>query len=192
MKRRLSAIVLLIVLIVAGLVGYSYSQFRVYIQRVDSVSPSLKTDLGSIAEGITNLVTGNFTDSVTSVLDGISIATVVKVHNGGIIPVYLPGMKHVIFMGEGHEAAETTETNPATWLGPGETKLVNIDAFIPIEEIPEMALAAIVNGGVIDFTVESTVDLPGFTIARRADGTSDVLEPLRERIDTLEECLGLD
>ena len=55
-----------------------------------------------------------------------------------------------------------------------------------------MALAAIVNGGVIDFTIESTVDFPGFTIARRADGQSDVFKPLRGSVGTLKERLGSD
>ena len=64
--------------------------------------------------------------------------------------------------------------------------------LIPIEEIPKMALATIVNGGVIDFTGESTVDFPVFTIARRADGKSDVLKPLRESLDSWKEHLKLE
>ena len=179
--------ILFLLLPLIGLVVYSYAQVEARVQGVEHIRPEFNSDLGAIIEAASSLLSDNYARAITAVLDGVNISAAVEIRNRGIVPVYLPRTKYIIFLDDRSDSAvDRATTNPGTWLMPKESRLVVVSALIPTEEIPALALDAIVKGGKLEINIESRLDLAVTTLVRREVFRIDVLKPTRESISQLD------
>ena len=169
--------------LVLGLGVYSYSQLSVVDRGVDSVRPALNTDLDSLFSAGTQLLSGDVTESLSSVVDGLNIEQHVAVQNGSFIPVYLPSTRFIIFAGEEHgDVPERVQSNPSMWLAAHESRPISLRASIPIEEVPELAIDALINGGQLEFSIDARFKILGVGIHRRFVTNGSVTETVLERL----------
>ena len=181
--RRILAAILILVLLLIVLTACSYSRFQVKVTAVASVKPTITADLNSVARGVSSLISGNVRAAISEVVTGIEVDVELSLDNSGPMPVYLPGMKHVVYLGEMQDdAVDRAPANPAVWSMPGSSRSVHVKVFIPIEEIPELALEALLNGGAVEVSVDTIINLAGVSFARSASARGDVLEAVRNRL----------
>lgn len=174
---RFLGFLFILLIVFSGVVAYSYSQLEVQVKRVEAIRPAFKIDLGSIALG---LLSGNPASILGSVIDGVDIDAEVQVRNGSFMPIYLPKMVHVFTL-SGQGAGGHLGTD-AMWLMPDETMSFMATVHIPTEEIPAVALNALLGGGQIDVEVESTLQIAGITISKSAERAGPVSEPVQDRV----------
>ena len=116
-------------------------------------------------------------------VEGVNVGLRVDTHNRGIVPVYLPSTSFVVSACENRDAAvPRAKANPAGWLGKGESKTATLTAFIPIEDVPELALGPLVNGGDFKFCVEARLALFGLGVNRRMVARGSISETIRRRL----------
>ena len=157
--------ILVIILIGAGLVYYSYTQISVELnsaslRSIDWASFSWSTILSL---GL-NVLTGNWLGAAFDLIDGINVNLGFALYNGGLLPVYIPDLTYDlrvngVHVGKGYSQVGMT-------ISPGETKQIySLQNFQKNSLTP--AISSIVgSGGKMDIRVSGTAhfSLFGFNI----------------------------
>ena len=167
-------ILFILTLIVGGLSLYSYSKFESRLIRVESVEPSFKVNLSSILSAGFQILVGDLLGAAEQLIEGAQVDATVEIHNGGLIPIYLPEMDHYILL-EGQTSANRPTKTLSMWLMPGGT-------LVPLSDIPRVALNALNSGNNLEVGVESRFDLAGLTISRRSEMTGKVTQSIEQRV----------
>lgn len=182
--RRPVSIAILAFLVLLVLVAFSYSRVQVSVSSVESVRPAFKTDTSSLISGALGALKGDPGEALTSVINGLDVKAELQIENGGILPVYFPELRHVVFVGDPHEVpSDRVQKNPGLWLMPQQQKTVAVTALVPLEEIPELALSPIINGGDIELAIESELEVVGFATSHTTRTNVSVIETVREWLD---------
>ena len=170
-----SAFALGIVLIIFGLIGYSYTQITVSFSDVSSVNVELETlSLSSLVKLGLDILSGNWLAAALDVLAGINLGLVFELTNNGLLPVYIPELTYDlsindVFIGDGNSIIDTT-------IDPGETKEIQImqnfqkNSFSP-------AIESIVDAeGIIDVKINGVAyfELLGFNVPVEFESTKQV------------------
>ena len=115
--------ILILVLIGAGLLYYSYTQLS-----VDLISASLHSiewtsfSWSTILSLGLNVLTGQWLSAAFDLIDGVNVNFGFALHNGGLLPVYIPDLSYDlrvngVHVGRGYSDVDIT-------INPGETKQI--------------------------------------------------------------------
>ncbi len=125
--RVIVAVFVVLALVLVGLVVYSYAQIDVEVQGLESVSPVYDVGLESATSAARQVLRGDPGGALKTVASGLRVDVVVEIRNGEVLPVLVPGTKHVVFLGSRPEDAyERAPGNPGFWLRPGESRSIEI------------------------------------------------------------------
>ncbi|MFB5647220.1 MAG: hypothetical protein ACE5RO_03650 [Candidatus Nitrosomaritimum yanchengensis] len=117
MKKSIIIIFLIalsVVLIVLGLIAYSYTQISASFSDVSSVNVELETlSLSSLIKLGLDVLSGNWLSAALDVIAGIELGLVFELTNNGILPVYIPELEYNlsingIFIGNGISIIDDT------------------------------------------------------------------------------------
>jgi hypothetical protein len=151
---------------------------------MESVRPAFKTDTSALMSGALGVLRGDPGKALTSVINGLDVKAELQIENGGILPVYILEFRHVVFVGDPHDVSSNrVQTNRSMWLMPQQKKRVAVTVLVPLEEIPELALSPIGNGGDIELAIESEFELVGFATGHTTRTTVSITETVKEWLD---------
>jgi LEA14-like dessication related protein len=160
-----SLFALSVVLIVLGLVAYSYTQLSASFRDVSSINVELETlSLSSLIKLGLDVLSGNWLSAALDVIAGIELGLVFELTNNGLLPVYIPELTYDlsingIFLGNGNSTIDTT-------INPGKTKLINVTQNFQKHSLSPSIESIINNNGIIDVEVKGVAyfELLGFKI----------------------------
>ena len=89
------AVSIAIVVIVFGLIGYSYTQIHVSLIEVSSVSVELENlSWTTLIKLGLDILSGNWIAAALDVIEGINLDLVFGLSNNGLLPVYIPELSY--------------------------------------------------------------------------------------------------
>jgi len=149
------ALILVILVIIGGLLAYSYTQINVSLNDVkfhsiDLISFSF-TDLLSLGF---DALSGNILGAVFDLIDGINLNLIFGLTNNGFLPVYIPDITYDLSlngvpMGHGSSVIDAT-------VNPGQTKQITVFQNFKKSSLTPAASAIIADGGMLDLKVSGT------------------------------------
>jgi len=154
MKKAVSiGVSIVIVVIVGGLIAYSYTQLSVSLNEVNLHSVDLESlSWSNLLKLGLNTFSGNWLDAAFDLIRGINFNLIFGLSNNGLFPVYIPDLSYDILIngipiGSGNSKIDTT-------IYPGQTK--EIISFQHIQKNSLLpAVYSIVNTqGIIDLKVK--------------------------------------
>ncbi|MBE0481855.1 MAG: hypothetical protein IBX68_12880, partial [Dehalococcoidia bacterium] len=162
---RVVGIALLVLLVLAGIAAglgaYGYSSLDATFE-MTSLEPKYAGNTGSILSALWQAyISGR---PISEILEGLTIAGTVHIHNNSFVPVWIPESDHRVYLGD--KAVGDTVHTPAMGLSVREVKTVDISMTIPADDLPDIALEYILSGGKIEVSVESTFEIASFTFSR--------------------------
>ena len=161
--------------------GYSYSQIEVFDKGVDSIGPRIGRSSDSFIDSAVGLVSG--TQSPSSLLGGLEVQQKISVHNGGLVPVYLPSTRLLVYSGEISDSAyHRAQRKASMWLGPGGSRDIEVAAFIPTEEVPELVLETIRTAGEFNYSIDLVIEMVGVRVIPRLEMSVSIGNAIRERL----------
>ena len=149
------ALILVILVIISGLLAYSYTQINVSLNDVKFHSIDL------ISFSFTNLLSlgfdalsGNILEAAFDLIDGINLNLIFVLTNNGFLPVYIPDIAYDLSlngvpMGQGSSVIDTT-------VNPGQTKQITAFQNFKKSSLIPAASAIIADGGMLDLKVSGT------------------------------------
>jgi LEA14-like dessication related protein len=154
-----------VVLIVLGLVAYSYTQISASFNDVSSVNVELETlSFSSLIKLGLDVLSGNWLSAALDVIAGIELELVFELTNNGLLPVYIPELQYGlsingIFIGNGTSIIDAT-------IDPGKTKQINIIQNFQKDSLSPSIESIINSNGVIDVGIKGVAyfELLGFKI----------------------------
>ncbi len=165
----------LAIVILFGLISYSYTQIAVSFNEVSSVNVELEAlSLPTLIKLGLDLLSGNWLAAALDVVAGIKFGLVFELINNGLFPVYIPELSYdlfinEVFVGSGNSVIDVT-------ISPGETKEIQIiqnfekDSFSPtIDSIIETE-------GIIDLKINGIAyfEILGFKIPIEFESSKQV------------------
>ena len=168
MKKSIIIIFLValsVVLIVLGLVAYSYTQISASFNDVSSVNVELETlSFSSLIKLGLDVLSGNWLSAALDVIAGIELELVFELTNNGLLPVYIPELEYDlsingIFIGNGSSIIEAT-------IDPGKAKQINVIQNFQKDSLSPSIESIINNNGIIDVEIKGVAyfELLGFKI----------------------------
>ncbi len=175
-------ILFIVVLILLGLTLYSYARVETKVVSVDGVTPELGIGIDTLLLTAVAYFTGGGTAlaAIKSVIDGVNIEATAEVRNRSFLPVYLPKTEHRVSL-EGKEGT-LAATTAGQWLSPGESITVPVKVLLPTDDIQDIALQVIRQGGEVEVSIDSKFALAGVGVTRSASGQGNVVESLQSLI----------
>jgi len=163
----ITAVVVIILLAVAtvALGAYGYNQLETDFDATN-FSPEINTSLGNIIDTITDILTFNYLEAAIDLIDGVRIDGTLSFSNNSFIPLYIPEMEHQVYI-EGQQCQEKFRT-PSFWLGPSSHQNQTISLLVDIEDVPDILLQVLVNGGTSNVKIYSEFSLGTFTIVKES------------------------
>ena len=163
------------VLIVLGLIAYSYAQINASFSDVSSVNVELEIlSLSSLIKLGLDVLSGNWLSAALDVIAGIELGLVFELTNNGILPVYIPELEYDlyingIFIGNGSSIIDAT-------INPGEVKQINVTQSIQKESLSPSVESIIDNNGFIDVDIKGVAyfELLGFKIPFEFESSKQV------------------
>ena len=154
-----------VVLIVLGLVAYSYTQISASFNDVSSVNVELETlSFSSLIKLGLDVLSGNWLSAALDVIAGIELELVFELTNNGLLPVYIPELQYGlsingIFIGNGTSIIDAT-------IDPGKTKQINVIQNFQKDSLSPSIESIINSNGVIDVGIKGVAyfELLGFKI----------------------------
>ena len=149
------ASILVILVIIGGLLAYSYTQINVSLNDVKFHSidliPLSFTDLLSLGF---DALTGNILGAAFDLIDGINLNLLFELTNNGFLPVYIPDIAYDLSlngvpMGQGSSVIDAT-------VNPGQTKQITAFQNFKKSSLIPAASAIIADGGMLDLKVSGT------------------------------------
>lgn len=190
MKKPIVAaisIIIGIIVIVFGLVAYSYTQIHVSLNDVSfhsidwaSFSWSTLLKLGL------NLLTGNWLGAAFELIDGINLNLIFGLSNYGVLPVYIPDLSYDLSInnipiGKGYSTINTT-------INPGETREIPVLQNFQKSSLSPVVESIISTGGVINLHVSGTAyfKLLGISIPIPFESTKQVsiVDEIKSRLNS--------
>ena len=168
MKKSIIIIFLValsVVLIVLGLVAYSYTQISASFNDVSYVNVELETlSFSSLIKLGLDVLSGNWLSAALDVIAGIELELVFELTNNGLLPVYIPELQYGlsingIFIGNGSSIIDAT-------IDPGKTKQINVIQNFQKDSLSPSIESIINNNGIIDVEIKGVAyfELLGFKI----------------------------
>ena len=146
---------IIIVVLIFGLIAYSYTQIHVSLSDVSSIGIELENlSWPTLLQLGIDVLSGNWIEAALNVVAGINLELVFGLSNNGLLPVYIPELSYDLSINGIPIGKGSSEIN--TTINPGDTKEILIlqnlqkDSFSP-------AIESIINTeGVIDIGVSGT------------------------------------
>lgn len=148
-------LILVILVIIAGLLAYSYTQINVSLNDVKLHSIDLISfsfiDLLSLGF---DALSGNVLGAVFELIDGINLNLIFGLTNNGFLPVYIPDIAYDLFLngvpiGQGSSVIDAT-------VNPGQAKQITAFQNFKKSSLIPAASAIIADGGMLDLKVSGT------------------------------------
>ena len=163
------------VLIILGLVAYSYTQISASFSDISSVNVELETlSLSSLIKLGLDVLSGNWLSAALDVIAGIELGLVFELTNNGILPVYISELEYDlsindIFIGNGSSIIDTT-------INPGEVKQINVTQSIQKENLSPSIVSIINSNGIIDVKIKGVAyfELLEFKIPSKFESSKQV------------------
>ena len=150
----------LMAIILAGLAVYGYSRLVITLKSI-SASPEFKMKPASVVGSLFSVITGNFVAAAGGFINGVRIDGQIACLNHSFVPLYLPHMEHEVSLG-GKPCLHPVHTHEI-WLKPGSSETMAINMTLGTSDIPQIALAGLTHGGVINIEIQSRVTFGPFS-----------------------------
>ncbi len=154
----------IIVLVVGGMIAYSYTQLTVNLTDVGLHSLEWTTLTWSklVKIGLDTL-SGDWFSAAFELIDGINLNFNFDLTNNGLLPVYIPDVTHEILIngisiGKGH-------TNVDTTINPGQTEQVTSFQNLQKTSLEPAAFSIVSAEGVMDIKVKGTANFQLFGLS---------------------------
>lgn len=179
-------IVIAIIVIVLGLIAYSYTQIHVSLNDVslksidwESFSWSTLLKLGL------NVLTGNWLGTAFDLIQGINLDLTFGLSNNGVLPVYIPDLSYDLWingvsMGSGRSPINIT-------INPGYTKEIIVSQKFQKDSLMPAIESIVRNDGIIELRVSGTAyfKLLGLNIPVPFESTKQVsiVDEIKNRLN---------
>ena len=156
-------IFVLIILIIGGLIVYSYTQISVTLTDVSYHSIEWEAFSWSVLLKLgLNVLTSNWLGAAFDMIRGINLDLEFGLYNGGFLPVYIPDLSYNlyindVYVGKGYSKIEKT-------ISPGQTKKIDVLQNFRKSSLTPAVSNIINNNGVIDLKVKGTAYFKLFVI----------------------------
>jgi hypothetical protein len=154
-RGLLAALVLIGILGLLGAVAYSYSTLSASPPRVEAISPSITGDISSLFRAGADLASGDLLGAAERIIEGVDFDVEVDITNEGILPVYLGTSDHILVL-NGVEVTAPIAFK-GDWVGPNSTTTILLEVTLHLTELPGAVVLGIVQGGLIDVQLKSTI-----------------------------------
>lgn len=145
----------LIVIIIGGLLYYSYSQISVELNDVSyhSIDWTNFTFSTMLKLGL-NALSGNWLSAAFDLIDGVNLNLFFGMTNNGFLPVYIPDLSYDllvngVYVGNGKSTINMT-------INPGESKQINAFQNFKKQSLTPAISSIVSNSGVMDIRVKGT------------------------------------
>ena len=171
----ISGVSLAIVLILFGLISYSYTQIAVSFNEVSSVNVELEVlSLPTLIKLGLDLLSGNWLSAALDVIAGLKFGLVFELINNGLFPVYIPELSYDlfindVFVGSGNSVIDVT-------ISPGETKEIQIIQNFEKDSFSPTIDSLIETEGIIDLKINGIAyfEILGFKIPIEFESSKQV------------------
>jgi hypothetical protein len=167
LRRLLIRLTIVIVIVVIAGTGFGYSQLQVQRSGSLSITPALKTDIGSIGSAIFSVFSGDLGAAAESVIEGVRFKGTVEVANESFVPVFIPKLEHHVFVQQ--VATYTTFDTPSRFLAPGASAEFEFDFIVPVDGLAQVALNIILDGGDLRLNIDSALGVGPLSVTNRAE-----------------------
>jgi LEA14-like dessication related protein len=159
------SILIVFIVIIGGLIAYSYTQLNVSLNNVTLHSVDLESlSLSNLLKLGLNAFSGNWVDAAFDLIQGINFNLTFGFSNNGLFPVYVPDLSYDLLIndipiGSGNSKIDTT-------IYPGQTKEIFSFQNIKKNSLLPTIYSIIDTRGMIDLKVKGTAyfNLLGFSI----------------------------
>jgi hypothetical protein len=167
LKSIFIIVTVLVILIVAtvALGAYGYSKLETEFD-ASNFSPEINTSPENVIYTIVDILSFNYLEAAIDLIDGVRIDGTLRFTNNSFIPLYIPEMEHQVYI-EGHQCKEKFNT-PSFWLGPSSHQDEAINLLVGLEDVPEILLQVLANGGTSNVKIYSEFTLGTFTIVKES------------------------
>jgi len=159
------AVIFLLAVATIALGVYGYNQLETDFDATN-FSPEINTSPENIISTIVDILTFNYLEAAIDLIDGVRIDGTLSFSNNSFIPLYIPEMEHQVYI-EGQQCQEKFRT-PSFWLGPSSYRDQKISLLVDLEDVPEILLQVLVNGGTSNVQIYSEFSLGTFTIVKES------------------------
>jgi len=145
----------LIILIVGGLLYYSYSQIHVELNDVSyhSIDWTNFTFSTLLKLGL-NALSGNWLSAAFDLIDGVNLNLFFGMTNNGFLPVYIPDLSYNLLVNGVHVGNGKSTINMT--INPGESKEIKTFQNFRKSSLSPAISSIVSNGGVMDLRVKGT------------------------------------
>ena len=184
--KKIGIGVIISIVIVFGLVAYSYTQIHVSLNDVTLHSIDFEPfSLSTLFNLGLNVLAGNWLDAAFDLIQGVNLNLVFGLSNFGVLPVYIPDLSYDLSIngipvGKGQSAIDMT-------INPGETKEILVLQNFQKDGLSPAISSIVSTGGVIDLHVSGIAhfELLGIVIPIPFESSKQV-----SVIDEIEKQLG--
>lgn len=184
---KITIAALVVIGIFLGLLAYSYTQIHVSLNDVSfhSIEWSSFSWTTMLKLGL-NVLTGNWLGAAFDLIQGINLDLTFGLHNGGILPVYIPDLSYDLYvndvsMGQGYSQLDLV-------VNPGETKEVNVLQNFKKNSFAPAVGSIVYNEGVMEIRVKGTAyfNLLGFNIPIPFESTKhiSIIDEVKQRLNS--------
>jgi hypothetical protein len=159
------AVIFLLAVATIALGVYGYNQLETDFDATN-FSPEINTSPENIIGTIVDILTSNYLEAAFNLIDGVRIDGTLSFSNNSFIPLYIPEMEHQVYI-EGQQCQEKFRT-PSFWLGPSSHRDQAISLLVDLEDVPEILLQVLVNGGTSNVQIYSEFSIGTFTIVKES------------------------
>lgn len=138
-----------------GACGQSYLSLSGSPPRVTAITPKVTDDISSVFQAGADFASGNLLGAAGRIIEDVDFQLAIDVQNSGSVPVYLGTSDHVLVLNG------VPVTDPVSlkggWISAGATSRIPMSATLLWDQLPGAVVLGIVQGGVINLQVRSTV-----------------------------------
>jgi LEA14-like dessication related protein len=180
--------VIVVSLLVAGLIGYSYTQISGQITNVSlSGITFAQLSAGTLVKLAANILTGNLLGIALNLVSSIDLNVQLALKNNGPLPVSIPSETHDLTV-NGIDVG-TGSANIEETLSPGQTITVPIKQSITTDSIAQIASSVIAAGGNVDVQINgqahfSLLGLP-VSISFQKSTQISLVDKLKQSVESL-------
>ncbi len=145
--RKILAISLVVVLLAAGIIGYSYTQITVSVQSVEFAGVTFREPN---TQTLVSLAAGNPVGVVLSLLDKINIQVNLEIENAGLVPLAIPSTEFDIDV-NGVRAGSGQSSDQS--LNPRQSTIIPVRVEIPVARLQPLADVIVQSLGELDIEI---------------------------------------
>lgn len=157
----IASLSVILVMIVFGIIFYSYSQVNVSLVDLSSVEIHLENlSLFDLANLSLHVLSGNWESVVLEVISGIDLGVVFELTNNGFLPVYVPDLYYDLSINEILVGRGYSQIN--TMINPGENKKIDVFQNLQKTSLNPTIESIIKNKGIMDIRINGTANFELF------------------------------